>query len=72
MPDTTTDLGIRDRAILETLYATGMRVSEVINLNEDSIHEELHLIKVFGKGSKQRLIPISNVAMSWIKSIRLQ
>lgn len=53
MPDTTTDLGIRDRAILETLYATGMRVSEVINLNEDSIHEELHLIKVFGKGSKQ-------------------
>ena len=71
MPDTTTDLGIRDRAILETLYATGMRVSEVINLNEDSIHEELHLIKVFGKGSKQRLIPISNVAMSWIKKYQI-
>ncbi|QNQ80491.1 site-specific tyrosine recombinase XerD [Lactobacillus sp. PV034] len=58
--------GLRDRAILETLYATGMRVSELINLKMSDLHQELKLIKVLGKGSKERLIPISDVALSWI------
>ncbi|MBD5431004.1 site-specific tyrosine recombinase XerD [Lactobacillus agrestimuris] len=65
-PDTDKKLGIRDKALLETLYATGMRVSELINLKLENIHDDLRLIKVFGKGSKERLIPISNVALEWI------
>lgn len=67
-PDVKKKLGLRDRALLETLYATGIRVSELINLKLDNLHEELRLLKVFGKGSKERLIPISDVAISWIKS----
>ena len=67
-PDVTKKLGIRDRALLETLYATGIRVSELINLKFSDLHEELKLLKVLGKGSKERLIPISDVAISWIKS----
>ncbi|MBI0092953.1 site-specific tyrosine recombinase XerD [Lactobacillus sp. M0403] len=67
-PDITKKLGIRDRALLETLYATGIRVSELINLKFSDLHEELKLLKVLGKGSKERLIPISDVAISWIKS----
>ena len=61
---------MRDRALLETLYATGIRVSELINLKFNDLHEELKLIKVFGKGSKERLIPISEVALSWIDSYK--
>ena len=69
-PDVTKKLGMRDRALLETLYATGIRVSELINLKFSDLHEELKLLKVLGKGSKERLIPISDVAISWIKSYR--
>ncbi|KRL90820.1 site-specific tyrosine recombinase XerD [Lactobacillus kalixensis] len=65
-PDINKNLGIRDRALLETMYATGMRVSEAINLKLEDIHAELNLVKVFGKGSKERLIPISSVAIDWI------
>ncbi|MBC6356137.1 site-specific tyrosine recombinase XerD [Lactobacillus helsingborgensis] len=69
-PNTNKKLGLRDRALLETLYATGIRVSELINLKFNDLHEELKLIKVFGKGSKERLIPISEVALSWIESYK--
>ncbi len=65
-PDVNKALGLRDRAILETLYATGMRVSELINLEMGNLHTDLKLVKVLGKGSKERLIPISDVAASWI------
>lgn len=65
-PNVEKDLGLRDRAILETLYATGMRVSELINLKMSDFHQEIKLIKVLGKGSKERLVPISDVALSWI------
>lgn len=65
-PDISKKLGLRDRALLETMYATGMRVSEVINLKEEDIHPELKLIKVFGKGSKERLVPVSDIALEWI------
>lgn len=67
MPDLEKKLGLRDRAILETLYATGMRVSELINLEMSNVHADLRLLKVLGKGSKERLIPISDVALSWIQ-----
>lgn len=66
-PDINKKLGLRDRALLETLYATGMRVSELINLKEENVHTELKLVKVLGKGSKERLIPISDVALDWLK-----
>ena len=69
-PDTKKQLGLRDRALLETLYATGIRVSELINLKFTDLHEELKLVKIFGKGSKERLIPISEVALSWIDSYK--
>ena len=66
-PDTNTGLGIRDRAMLEVLYATGMRVSELINLRTGDIHSELKIIRVLGKGSKERLVPITEVALSWLE-----
>lgn len=66
-PDTKRKLGVRDRAILETLYATGMRVSELINLELQDLHDDLGLVRVLGKGEKERLIPISLVALDWIK-----
>lgn len=67
MPDTDKALGLRDRAILETLYATGLRVSELINLKLDDIHLEIGLIKTIGKGNKERLIPIGDMAIKWIE-----
>ena len=56
-PDIQTEKGLRDRAMLELFYSTGMRLSELINLNIGSIDEKNNLVKVFGKGSKERLIP---------------
>jgi len=64
--DSAKGLGIRDRAILETMYATGMRESEVINLNTDDVYEDIGFVRVFGKGSKERLVPINGQALYWI------
>ena len=60
-------LGMRDRALLETLYATGMRVSELANFTFEQILFEEGLVRVFGKGSKERLVPIGEVAIKWVK-----
>ena len=60
--DTTTILGSRDRAILELFYGTGMRLSELANLRMDDIDLVNNVIKVFGKGSKERLVPIGEMA----------
>jgi integrase/recombinase XerD len=59
--------GIRDRAMLETLYATGMRVSEIATVTLEQIIESEGLVRVFGKGSKERLAPIGETALAWIK-----
>lgn len=66
-PDTSDILGIRDRAMLETLYATGIRVSELVNLKQSSLLIEDGMILVYGKGSKERLVPIGRSARHWIE-----
>ncbi len=67
VPDTSTPRGLRDRAILETLYATGMRVSELINLEIQHIHLDHGFVRCFGKGNRERLIPIGKSAIRWIE-----
>lgn len=58
--------GVRNRAILETMYSCGLRVTEAIELKISNIHSELEFIKVLGKGNKERLIPIGNSALTFI------
>lgn len=65
-PDTTTKLGLRNRAILEVMYATGMRVSEVVNLTMSMLHLNISLLKTIGKGDKERIIPLGSVALLWL------
>jgi integrase/recombinase XerD len=62
VPNTGTPFGIRDKAMLELLYATGMRVSELMNLNVDDVHLTMGFIRCFGKGSKERIVPIGRMA----------
>jgi len=61
---------LRDRAILEVLYATGMRVSELIILKQRDLLETEETVRVFGKGSKERLVPIGKSALRWIERYR--
>jgi integrase/recombinase XerD len=64
--------GIRDRAILETLYGCGLRVSELIGLKQRDIIYESEIIRVFGKGSKERFVPIGRTAIKWIEEYRVK
>ncbi|GAK30419.1 site-specific recombinase XerD [Weissella oryzae SG25] len=66
-PDTSTNLGIRTRTMLEVMYATGMRVSELVNLKFDNLHLDLGLIQTVGKGDKERIIPIGDMAAMWLE-----
>ncbi len=66
-PNVETPLGLRDRAMIETIYATGMRVSELINIKFVDIDFERACIIAHGKGSKDRLIPTGEVALKWIE-----
>ena len=66
-PDTTTPLGLRDRAILEVMYATGLRASELIGLESGNVDLQVGLVKVFGKGRKERLVPLGRVAGRWVE-----
>jgi len=59
-------LGTRDRAMLETLYATGMRVSELSSFSFEQILDDEKLVRILGKGSKERLVPIGDIALEWI------
>jgi integrase/recombinase XerD len=65
-----TPLGIRDAALLWAMYATGCRVSEVIGLRPSSIVAEHRLLRAFGKGSKERLVPIADGALAWLARYR--
>ena len=63
-PDTKTPSGLRDKALLELLYATGARASEVVGLTLDSLHFDLGYVRCFGKGSKERIVPVAESAIS--------
>jgi integrase/recombinase XerD len=65
--DESSKLGLRDRAVLETMYACGLRVSELIDLKCSSILFKEELVRVFGKGSKERIVPIGLSALQYIK-----
>jgi integrase/recombinase XerD len=71
-PDISTDIGVRDRAMLEFIYATGVRVSELINFKQSDLFIDKEIVRVFGKGSKQRLIPIGETAIKWIREYQLK
>ncbi|MBL8516454.1 MAG: site-specific tyrosine recombinase XerD [Betaproteobacteria bacterium] len=65
-PDVRTDLGLRDRAMLETLYASGLRVSELVGLKVAQVSLDMGVVRILGKGSKERLTPLGQEAIDWI------
>ncbi|HIY57185.1 MAG TPA: site-specific tyrosine recombinase XerD [Candidatus Tetragenococcus pullicola] len=65
-PDTSKLLGLRDRAILEVMYATGLRVSELIHLKLNDLHLKIGLLQTVGKGDKERIVPLGELAVTWI------
>jgi len=67
-PDTMVPAGLRDKAILETLYSTGIRVSELVGLDDDDVDHISGIIKVLGKGRKERLTPIGDMASRAIRN----
>ncbi|MEI8186620.1 MAG: site-specific tyrosine recombinase XerD [Chlorobiaceae bacterium] len=60
----------RDKALLELLYATGIRVSELVNIQQQSLYLEAGFIRIFGKGSKERVVPVGDSAIQWINHYR--
>ncbi len=65
-PDTNAVLGVRDRAMLETLYATGLRVSELTALKRSQLAHDMSMVRIVGKGSKERLVPMGDEAAAWL------
>ena len=71
-PDVSAPLGLRDRAMFELLYATGMRVSELIGVRGADLHLDEHYLTCIGKGNKERLIPIGDQAAEWVTRYQRQ
>jgi integrase/recombinase XerD len=71
-PDVSTPLGLRDRAMFELLYATGMRVSELVGVRGADLHLDEHYLTCIGKGNKERLIPIGEQAAGWVTRYQRQ
>jgi integrase/recombinase XerD len=67
-PDVSTALGLRDRAMLEVLYASGLRVSELVSLKIIEVSLSEGVLRVFGKGNKERLVPMGEQAVDWISA----
>jgi len=65
-PDTNTPRGLRDRAMLETLYACGLRVSELVGLESGALNRTHGVVRLVGKGGKERLVPVGEQALDWI------
>jgi integrase/recombinase XerD len=66
-PDVQAPLGLRDRTMLEVLYATGLRVSELVGLSAAQVSLDMGVVRVMGKGSKERLVPLGEEALDWIR-----
>jgi len=66
-PDLSTALGVRDRAMLETLYATGLRVSELVELTLLEVNCSVGVVRIVGKGNKERLVPLGEQAIDWLE-----
>jgi integrase/recombinase XerD len=71
-PEVETALGLRDRAMLETLYASGLRVSELVGLKSMQVSLDMGVVRVMGKGSKERLTPLGEEATDWIARYRAE
>jgi integrase/recombinase XerD len=71
MPDVTTKYGLRDKALLEICYSSGLRVSEVINLKISDVYFDEEILRILGKGNKIRLVPIGSFAQKWLKEYLL-
>lgn len=67
VPNAATPRGLRDRAMLETLYATGLRVSELVGLKLSQVALDMGVVRVLGKGSKERLVPLGEEAIGWLQ-----
>ena len=67
-PDIDTPLGVRDRAMLETLYATGLRVSELVRVDVANLNLRQGVVRVRGKGDKERLVPLGDEASDWLET----
>jgi len=71
-PNDNEALGLRDRTMLELLYATGLRVSELISLRLEQVNPRQGLIRLIGKGNKERLVPLGEVALDWLQRYMLE
>lgn len=71
-PDVTDPLGLRDRTMLECLYATGLRVSELVSLQQEQLNTRQGLIRCIGKGNKERLVPVGEVALDWLQDYLIE
>jgi integrase/recombinase XerD len=66
-PDSQTPLGLRDRTMFEVLYATGLRVSELVTLRITQVSMDMGVVRVMGKGSKERLVPLGEESLDWLR-----
>jgi integrase/recombinase XerD len=66
-PDAQTPLGLRDRTMFEVLYATGLRVSELVELHLGQVSMDMGIVRVTGKGNKERLVPLGEEALDWLR-----
>ena len=71
-PDVAEALGLRDRAMLEVLYACGLRVTELVSLTLEQVNLRQGVLRVFGKGGKERLVPLGEEAIAWLQRYQLE
>jgi len=71
-PDINKALGVRDRTMLEVLYATGLRVSELVTLRFEQVNMRQGLVRCIGKGNKERLVPLGEIALDWLQQYLLE